>query len=75
MTKIIIIALLLMGCNGEDNTYTRMETCTVDHITEDIITLECNGIYRDAYSDGKDYYVGQPVTATIEEYVEIQEWN
>ena len=73
MKILLIIALLLIGCNGEDNTYSRTETCVVDHITEDIITIECDGIYRDTYNDGGDYYVGKPVIARIEEYVEIEE--
>jgi len=73
MKILLIIALLLIGCNGEDNTYSRTETCVVNHITEDIITIECDGIYRDTYNDGGDYYVGKIVTARIEEYVEIEE--
>jgi len=72
MKILLLITLILIGCGGEDTTYTRSEVCTVDHITDDIITLDCNGIYRDVYSDGGDYYYGQPLKITIEEYAEIE---
>jgi len=71
----LLIAVLMTGCDGSDNTYTERKTCIVKEIADGIVTIECDGILYNV-DDDRYYYVGQPVAASMEyvlDYVEIHD--
>lgn len=71
------ILVVLMNCNGNDDTltnyYSDWETCIVKEISDGIVVIECDGVRRNtAYVDGVQ--VGDLVQARTdyETYTEIE---
>jgi len=69
----------MFSCNfGDDDRrtdyYSEWETCQVENITDDIVTLECNGVKKTTTSDDTNLKIGDLVTAVSEYkvYTEIE---